>query len=127
VVVDDTFIVDDEVPFRETIPVHIDETMPFGTSVTVPVDIGPFGRYPVNIPIGGAIPVKLDFEVPVDETVPVFIEVPIHTEIPIEVTIANTPLYGTLVETEHSLEELGVELDKPLFWFLDPRNGVEAE
>jgi hypothetical protein len=124
VVVDDTIIVNDDVPFQETIPVVIDETMPFSTAVTASVDVGPFGRYPVTIPIGGSIPVNLEFDVPVDESVPVYIEVPVHTEIPIEVTVANTPLYGTLVDAEAHLMELMTELERPLIWFLVPREAA---
>jgi len=127
VVVDDTIIVDDDVPFQETIPVVIDETMPFSTAVTASVVLGPFGRYPVTIPIGGSIPVKLEFDVPVDESVPVYIEVPVHTEIPIEVTVANTPLYGTLVDAEAHLLELRAELERPLIWFLAPRKASAGE
>ena len=120
VVIDDTFVVDDSVPFQETIPVVIDEMMPFSTAVTASVNVGPFGRYPVTIPIGGNVPINLSFDVPVDETVPVYIEVPVHTEIPIEVSIAKTPLFGTLQDAESHLGDLLSELDRPLLWFLVP-------
>ncbi len=127
VVIDDTFIVDDSVPFQETIPVVIDEMMPFSTAVTASVNIGPFGRYPVTIPIGGNVPINLSFDVPVDETVPVYIEVPVHTEIPIEVSIAKTPLLGTLQDAESHLGELLNELDRPLLWFLAPKEAAPAQ
>jgi hypothetical protein len=127
VVIDDTFIVDDSVPFQEVIPVVIDEQMPFSTSVTASVNIGPFGRYPVTIPIGGNVPINLSFDVPVDETVPVYIEVPVHTEIPIEVSIAKTPLLGTLQDAESHLGELLTELDRPLLWFLVPKEASPAQ
>jgi hypothetical protein len=122
VVIDDTFIVDDSVPFQEVIPVVINEEMPFSTAVTASVNVGPFGRYPVTIPIGGNVPINLSFDVPVDETVPVYIEVPIHTEIPIEVSIAQTPLLGTLQDAESHLGDLLTELDRPLLWFLAPKS-----
>jgi hypothetical protein len=127
VVIDDTFIVDDSVPFQEVIPVVIDEEMPFSTSVTASVNVGPFGRYPVTIPIGGNVPINLSFDVPVDETVPVYIEVPIHTEIPIEISIAQTPLYGTLQDAESHLGDLLSELDRPLLWFLVPKGSAPAQ
>ena len=127
VVIDDTFIVDDSVPFQEVIPVVIDEMMPFSTAVTASVNVGPFGRYPVTIPIGGNVPINLSFDVPVDETVPVYIEVPVHTEIPIEVSIAKTPLYGTLQDAQSHLGDLLSELDRPLLWFLVPKEAAPAQ
>lgn len=121
VVVDETLPIDTAIQIDETFPVAINETLPVNTTVRANVDAGILGTIPLDIPISTSVPVDLDFEVPIEKSLPVKTAVPVYFEVPIEVSVAETPLQGTLDDVIARLETLTEKLDEPLLPFLSPQ------
>lgn len=90
------FPVQVEIPFRETIDVPIQTTIPISQEIKTTVFIDPL-QTGLSIPTDVTVPVNL--EVPIDLTVPVSIDrtIPISTTLPIDL---NVPVAIKLSETE---------------------------
>lgn len=114
VVVDDSIIVDTDIPIQMVVPVEIDEVIPVGGTVSVPIDLGPLGSFPVDVPFSSAAPVQITVDVEIDESLAVFTEVPVNMDIPIELALEETPLNESIDDVIMRLEALREQIAEPL-------------
>lgn len=114
VIIDQDVPIDVVVPLDETVSIPINTTIPVDTVVTVPVEAGVLGTFPVEIPILATIPVDLEVDVPLEQNLIIQTDVPLHLEIPIEIDIAETPLRDSLAAARIALERIAAQLDRPL-------------
>jgi hypothetical protein len=119
--IDDTIPVNADLALKETIPVPINETLPINASVSVPVQVGPFGSYNVAIPISGTVPVNTTLTVALDQPLHIETTIPVHLDVPIQVAVKDTPLAATLDNMMTRLEALALRLDGPLLFGGSPQ------
>ena len=113
-VVDDTIIVDTDLPINETLPITIDEDLPINTTVQVPVTVPLVGRTVLDIPINTVIPIELEFDVIIDQTFAINTAVPIYLEQPVSIAVEETLLSDSIDEAQERLELLADELSEPI-------------
>jgi hypothetical protein len=116
-VINDTIPLNADLALDESIPVPINETLPINASINVPVKMGPFGTYTVTLPIGGSVPVNTTLNIVINQPIHVATTVPIHLEVPIQLAVKDTPLAETFGDLKTRLEELALQLDRPLLSF----------
>ena len=105
-----TIIIDADVPIRETIRVPVQTTVAIETEVTVPVDAGILGVINLVIPIETTIPLDLTLDVPIDQSIAIHAPIELDIEVPVEVAIADTPIYDLLEQVQAMLDGLAGEL-----------------
>jgi hypothetical protein len=105
-VVDDTLLIDSDLPVDETIPVRIQDTIPINTTVVVPVDTRFFGIIDLQVPIRTSVPVDIQAEVNINQTFRVNTTVPIYVEVPVAITVAETPLFDAIGDVQAGLDQL---------------------
>jgi hypothetical protein len=114
-----TFELQDEIPFKTSMPVNeeftvpVETTIPVNTTVVVPINLG-FTSYNLRVPINTVFPVSMEFTVPVSMTMDVDVSVPVDMEVPIEIPLGDTPLVAYLYEMDASLAELESQLADPM-------------
>jgi hypothetical protein len=108
--IDETLVIETEIPIQDTISVPIQTEIPVNTSVAVMVDAGLLGGIPVRIPISTVVPVDLTVNVPLDETFPVRAPVTLDMQIPVSFVVADEPLYDDLNLVRERLDALAEEL-----------------
>ena len=119
------FEINDEFPFRTTVPVNDEFTVPFNstipinTTVTVPLNLG-FTTYNLKVPINTVFPMDMEFTVPVSMTMDVDVTVPIEMVVPVEIPVGETPLVGYIEQADAELEELELLVRDPLGLGVDP-------
>lgn len=123
VVVDQTLQIETALPIDETIPVVIDQDLPIDTTVRANVNAGILGQIPLTVPIVATVPVYIEQDIRIDQPFDITMAVPVNFTVPIEVSVANTPLAGTLDDVIVRLEELQNGLGKPLI----PVPGAERD
>lgn len=101
--VDEEVDVETTIAFDEEFRIPINTTVPIDTTVNVPIQIGPFGRYNIEVPIETEVPVSLTVPININRDVPVEATVPIQLTVPIEIEIADTPIADQLVVWERTL------------------------
>ena len=111
--IDQTIIIDTDLPVEETISVPIQTELPISTTVTATVDAGILGDIPLDVPIETTVPVDLVVDVPIEQTFAVRAPVSLELEVPVEITVSDTPLYDTLEQAQTALEALAAQLDAP--------------
>jgi hypothetical protein len=113
--VDDTLLIETEVPIHETVPVPIHEVVEVRTAATVTLlDIPGIGPITHSVPVAADVPIDEEFEFEIDEVFPISVPVDIDFDVPIAVALADTPLYDTLGVTIARLEALSQLLGEPL-------------
>lgn len=112
--VDEQIEVDTAIRLDEEFRVPISTTVPINTDVNVPIEIGPFGRYDLEIPIETEVPVSLTVPININRDVPVRASVPIDVVIPIEVDVADTPIADQLEVWQRGLIRVRTQILKAL-------------
>lgn len=108
--IDETIIIETDLPIEETVTVPIETELPINTVVTVTVSAGILGDIPLNIPISTVVPIDIMVDVPLDETFSIRAPVPLEMEVPIEFVVADEPLAADLEQMQQRLDEVAAEL-----------------
>jgi hypothetical protein len=109
--IDQTIVLDTDLPIEETVTVPIRTDLPISTEVTVTVDAGLLGDIPLNVPIETTVPVNIMVDVPIDQTFAVHAPVELDLEVPVKIVVADTPLYDTLTDARQALDETATQLE----------------
>jgi hypothetical protein len=113
--VDDTLMIETDVPIQETVPVPIHELIEVRTAATVTLlDIPGIGPITHSVPVAADVPIDEEFEFDIDEVFHISVPVDIDFDVPIAVALSDTPLYDTLGATIARLEALSHLLGEPL-------------
>jgi hypothetical protein len=113
--VDDTLMIETDVPIQETVPVPIHELIEVRTAATVTLlDIPGIGPITHGVPVAADVPIDEEFEFDIDEVFHISVPVDIDFDVPIAVALSDTPLYDTLGATIARLEALSHLLGEPL-------------
>jgi len=109
--IDDTIVIDTDLPVDESFPVEIKDSFPIDTVLAVPVDAGLLGTLHLNVPIKTTIPVDVKPTVSINQTFHVKAPVPLKLDVPIQVQIATTGLGPALDGIKARLQALADRLD----------------
>jgi hypothetical protein len=113
--VDDTLMIETDVPIHETVPVPIHEVVEVRTAATVTLlDIPGIGPITHSVPVAADVPIDEEFEFEINEVFPISVPVDVNFDVPIAVALSDTPLYDTLGATIARLEALSHLLGEPL-------------
>lgn len=112
--IEDTLIIETDLPVDETIPVIIDQTLPINTPVTVVFDVPLLGEQPVTAPVIAEVPIYFEQDVRINQPFHVRAAVPLELNIPIELNVSDLGLDSTIEETQARLTSLADLLDTPL-------------
>ena len=118
VVIDQNLPINADIPINETVDIHIQDSFPINTSVTVSVPAGPFGSIPVRVPVSTTIDIDRTIPITIDQTFSLSTMVPIHFEVPLAFSTQQLGLFATLEETKARLVLLEQSLSEPLIPFL---------
>jgi len=108
--IDQTIVLETDLPIDETVSVPIQTEVPISTEVTVTVNAGLLGDIPLKVPIETTVPVDITVEAPISQTFAVRAPVALELEIPVEVAVADTPLYAALAQAQQALDEVAAQL-----------------
>lgn len=108
--IDETIIIETDLPVQETLTVPIVTELPINTVVTVSVDAGILGTIPLRIPISTTVPVDIEVDIPLDTSFAVRAPVEVQMDVPIEVVVADEPLYDDLSQVRERLDEVAAQL-----------------
>jgi hypothetical protein len=109
--IEETIIIEADLPVDETILVPIVTELPISTTVTVPVDAGVLGEIPLNIPIEATVPINFTTDVSIDQTFAVRAPVALDLDVPVEIAMVDTPLYGALIDAQLALSGVAAQLE----------------
>lgn len=112
--IDEQIDVETSIHLDQTFRVPISTTVPINTDVGVPIQVGPFGRYDIEIPIETQVPISLTVPININRRVPVNASVPIELVVPIEVEVAETPVADQLAIWEQTLLRIRGQISEAL-------------
>lgn len=112
--IDDTIVIDTDLPVDESFPVEIKDSFPIDTVLAVPVDAGLLGKLNLNVPIKTTIPVDIKPTVNINQTFHVKAPLPIKLDVPIQIKVATTGLAPALDGLKARLQTLADQLDAGL-------------
>jgi hypothetical protein len=113
--IDQTIVIDTDLPIEETVTVPIRTNLPISTEVTVTVDAGLLGDIPLQVPLETTVPVDIEVDIPIDQTFAVRAPVTLNLEVPVEIVVADTPLDATLEQAQDSLDSMSAQLEASPF------------
>lgn len=110
--IDDTMVIDTNVPVDEIIEIPIHELIEVRTGATVTLlDIPGVGPITHNVPVAADVPIDVVFEAPLKQDFHIVLPIPVQLDIPIELAIIDTPLYGTIDDVIMRLQGLDAQLE----------------
>lgn len=112
--IDDTVVIETDLPVNETLPVQIKDSFPIDTTVTVPVEAGLLGTLNLTVPIKTTIPVDIKPDVTINQTFHIKAPVPIKLNVPVQIAVGSTGLAPTLDMVKARLRALADRLDASL-------------
>lgn len=95
--VDQTVVVDTDLPFNQTIKIPIKEEVPVSTTAVATIADLPFiGTINATVPVSATVPIDEEFEVMINETFHVTAPVSVVFDVPVAIAVSDTELYDTL-------------------------------